>query len=396
MKILFVSGQFYPKIVGSGTIAYLMAKELASRGHDITVAVDREIQDLSYAVHYPFHVVYINDLKDFVTGKAGFRKPTEQLLAHINENNFDIIHVFSFMPMLVISLIRELFSPPIVFTFWNTPNKHERAIGYYTNADLDIQLAKSIISMGKYSQVIVGSKAYYNAAIELGVKEEALSFSYIGIDQDEFVLDLEKNQGIDLNQYFTTTETASEKLITLPGRITKQKGILEAVQALSLVNKVIPAKLLLTGMADPYNKRFAKQVIETAKELNIEDKIIVPKKVIPRSHLPVVLEKSGVVITPSYYEGLGLSAVEALVVGAPLIATNVTGLNEVVKHGQNAIVVEAKNSDQLAEAIIEILTNKQLNLQLRERARDSAKKFDSKKFTNFAISVYQNLKNNQI
>lgn len=394
MKILFISGQFYPKIVGSGTIAYLIAKELAHRGQEITVAVDSEIQDIACGVNYPFRVVYIDALKDFVIGKAGFRKPTEQLLNLINDNNFDIIHVYSFMPMLLISLIRELFSIPVVFTFWNTPNKYERAVGYYNNAELDIQLAKSIIKMHKYDQILVGSRAYYNAAIELGVKEEDICFSYIGIDQDEFISDLKKNQDINLNQYFTATSL--EKLITLPGRITRQKGIIEAIHAISLVNKVIPVKLLLTGMVDPYNKEFAKQVIETVKELNIQDKIIIPIKSIPRHHLPVVLSRSNVVITPSYYEGLGLSAVEALAVGAPLIATNVAGLNEVVKHMQNAIVIEAKKSDQLAQAIIEILTNNKLNLQLREKAKDSIKDFDSKKFASFTTNVYQKLKNRLI
>lgn len=128
MKILIIAGKFYPMIVGSGTATYLVATELAKRGHDVTVVVDKEYRTLLKNEKLLFKIIYISGYTLYMTGKGDFRSPTSELYLKISKLNFDIIHVFNYLPMLLFSFMRDIFKSPVIFTFWNTPYKSERTI----------------------------------------------------------------------------------------------------------------------------------------------------------------------------------------------------------------------------------------------------------------------------
>lgn len=395
MRILFIAGQFYPKIVGSGTVTYFIAKHLAHRGHDITVAADDESRDLLKDTELSFSLKFIESYKEFATGKAGFREVTEQIYSLLKKSNFDIIHVFSYMQMLLFALIRDLFNIPVVFSFWNTPYKMERAVGFYNNSDLDIQLARSIIGAKKYDRMILGSQCSYNSALSLGADPNITDFTYYGIDIDEFYKDLENSSKVDLGIYFGKKLKPNDILITLPGRITPRKGILEAIQALSIVNKAVPSKLLLTGLVEAYDKEFSSLIKAEVNKLGLKERLLVPYKFIPRNHLPAVYKRSDIVIAPSYYEGLGLAAIEALVAARPLITTSVPGLNEIARDGKNSLMVPPRDSSSLAKAILRLLKDKKLARQLAKAGPSSVKKFDIGLFVGFLEKSYNNLLRNK-
>lgn len=396
MKIFFLAGQFYPKIAGSATATYLIAKELARREHEVTVAVGEESRDLLTNVKLSFNIKHINSYDAFATGKAGFREATTEIYSILKNSSFDLVHVFSYMQMLLFSLIRDLFDFPVVFTFWNTPYKLERAVGFYENSELDLQLARSIIGAKKYNRIILGSRCYYNSALSLGADPNITDFSYHGVDINEFNNDLKNSFKVDLGIYFGKKLKPSDVLITLPGRIVPRKGMLEAIQALAVVNEARPSKLLLTGMAESYSTEFSQAVLHEATKLGIKEKILIPNRIIPRNHLPAIYKRSDIVITPSYYEGLCFTAIEALVAARPLVATSVPGLNEVVKDGENCLLVPPRNSQRLAESILKLLNNKNLASRLALAGPESVKKFDIKNFVDFLEATYAPLVRSEV
>jgi glycosyltransferase involved in cell wall biosynthesis len=79
---------------------------------------------------------------------------------------------------------------------------------------------------------------------------------------------------------------------------------------------------------------------------------------------------------PSHYEGLGLSAIEALCARRPLIATNIPGLREVVTHEYNALVVPAKSPNAISQAVLRLLEDNELALQLSQAGPSSIVNFD--------------------
>lgn len=223
MKILIISSRFYPQVVGSGTSAFLVAKQLHDNGWDVSVIADQEVGKLSEAKNIPFKMFYIDFLESYAMGESSFKKPTEQIYKILTDEKYDIVHVHNFMPMLLISIIRPLIKCPVIFTFHNTPNGNERAIGYYQNPKLDIQLAKSVINFQKYDRLVVGSQCYYDFAIKLGADPNLTTLSYFGIDHKEFEKNIEESSKVDLKQYFGNKLKKNDFLITLPGRITKIK-----------------------------------------------------------------------------------------------------------------------------------------------------------------------------
>lgn len=386
-----MSERFYPQVVGSGTGAYLLAKGLLANGHQVTVVTDRMIGELPGASELPFDMRYIDSFEEYIMGRCSPKNPTEQIYQVLKEGAFDIIHVHNLMPLLVISLIKSLVRCPVVFTIYNTPNGSQRAIGYFEDAELDLALAKSIAGSDVYSRLIATSQCYYDFALRLGVPEELINLCYLGVEQDNFAKHLEAKDSIDLRKYFGTQLDRRELIILLPGRIVERKGVVEAVRALAEVNKSRPAKLILTGMALPFSSEFGKRVKDEIKRSGMEGQIIVPKYTILREDLPFVYKRADIVVTPSYYEGLGLTAIETLQASRPLIATAVSGLNEVAKNDVNALTVPPRDSDALARAIVKLDDNPKLAKRLAVNGPKSIRKFDISEHVRKVQAIYEEI-----
>ncbi len=94
---------------------------------------------------------------------------------------------------------------------------------------------------------------------------------------------------------------------------------------------------------------------------------------VPDSDLPALYAGSIAALTTSLYEGSGLTALEAMACGAPVIASNTTAFPEVT--GDAALLVDPLNSNELADAMQNIIEDKSLANTLRERGFQRAAQF---------------------
>ena len=94
---------------------------------------------------------------------------------------------------------------------------------------------------------------------------------------------------------------------------------------------------------------------------------------VPDSDLPALYSGASAVLTTSLYEGSGLTALEAMACGAPVIASNTTSFPEVT--GNAALLVNPRNSNELTDAMKNMLENKTLATTLRERGLQRAAQF---------------------
>lgn len=92
----------------------------------------------------------------------------------------------------------------------------------------------------------------------------------------------------------------------------------------------------------------------TVARLGLDDAVTFLGRVAP---VTPVLERAGVVVVPSFGEGFGLVALEAMERGRPVIASAVGGLSEIVDDGRTGILVPAGDVDALAEAIVELASD---------------------------------------
>lgn len=375
MRITLVSSRFFPQLVGSGTSAYTIAKGLSERGHEVTVLTDSSLRALHRSQPLPFVVRYIPNLESFAVGIASMREPLDTLHTQLDELKPDVLHVCNFMPMLLCSILRPHIRCPIVFTFFNTPRLGKRAIGYSKEPEVDLVLGRFIIETRAYDKLMVGSQHYYNATIELGATPEDVTLSYIGIDEKPFLEHTAQVRGPLFQRYIGNQLTETDEYIILPSRVTKQKGIVEAVEALAIVRKRHPIKLLLTGMANPFDEAYAILVRSTAAQLGVGDDIIQPLTHISREDLPHFFSHARLAIVPSYYEGLGMAAIEALAIGTPLVASDTVGLNEVAQNGINSLTCKPRDPVSLAEAITKMIENPEMAARLSLQGRQSSRRF---------------------
>lgn len=348
MNICLVSSKFPPIIGGGETQVFLLAKFLSKNGHEVTVITDSLAKNQHKNIK--FKVCYVSGFEKFCSGKGKLREPCDQLFNFISNNSFDIVHVHNFMPMFLVSIFRELIKAKIVFTFHNTPNPPKRILGYFSNYKVDLAFARKIIQECKYDYLIQGSKFYYKWALRLGSDPQKTELIYMGVDQKKFSPNLKKKKSL----YRKELGISPDKfLITLPTRMIERKGVFETLSALSILKREGFQKisLFLPGMFAPFDKNVSEKVKGMIKELNLGQNVFLPRSLVSYEEMPKVYAASDLVVMPSYYEGLGLAVIEAMSVGIPVIGTNVCGIKEIIKNGQNGFLIEPKSDKALAKAI---------------------------------------------
>lgn len=161
------------------------------------------------------------------------------------------------------------------------------------------------------------------------------------------------------------------------GRLHEKKGIIYLIYAMSfLINKVDNIKLLICG-GGPLSDKLKKIVID----LKLNDYIYF-KGFISEAEKIELLTISDLLIVPSIImesgetEGLPAVIQEGLSAGKPIIASNVSGANEIIVNGENGILIEEKNSEKLAEAIILLKNNEDLRKKIERNALESSKKYE--------------------
>jgi glycosyltransferase involved in cell wall biosynthesis len=95
----------------------------------------------------------------------------------------------------------------------------------------------------------------------------------------------------------------------------------------------------------------------------------------PRGEVLGLLAAADIAVLPSAWENFPHAAVEALAMGTPVVATRVGGVPEIVRDGENGILVDAGDDDAFAEALARVLGDDALRRRLAEAAAPSVSRF---------------------
>ena len=171
------------------------------------------------------------------------------------------------------------------------------------------------------------------------------------------------------------------------GRIVKDKGINELVEVFNEMSKSISnIKLILVG---PFE--------------NDLDPISEASNVILKNNMNIIhvgfqddvrpyLAMSDIFVFPSYREGFPNVVMQAGAMGLPSIVTNINGCNEIIEDGKNGLIIEPKNTDQLKDAIIKLIKNKELRSYLAFNARQMiVERYEQKYLWNEILKEYKSL-----
>ena len=198
-----------------------------------------------------------------------------------------------------------------------------------------------------------------------------------------------RGSGVDVETFNPSIRRPvnGEPRVLLAARLLWAKGVAEYVEAARIVRESMPgAQFLIAGETDPGNPAaVSHDVIEKWKaqgDLEIlghcED-------------MRELLRRVDVVALPSYYgEGVPRILIEAAATGLPLVATDMPGCCEVVRHGFNGFLVQPKDAGHLARAIKELLLDDQLRAEMGKRSRELAcSEFSEDQVISRTLQVYQ-------
>lgn len=169
-----------------------------------------------------------------------------------------------------------------------------------------------------------------------------------------------RGSGINVNHFVSSLEVSKESFeLLFVGRLLFDKGVIELLEAFSIVHKSYDkVRLTLLGAIDKGNPASISE--EVIKKYDLDYIRFVGHQ----SDVKFFIETADAVILPSYREGLPRVLLEAMSMSKPIIATDVAGCREVVRHNYNGYLVESQNADSLKDGIIRMI-----ELDFTERLR---------------------------
>jgi len=185
-----------------------------------------------------------------------------------------------------------------------------------------------------------------------------------------------------------STESTGAVVVTLAGRLLRDKGVAEFLAAADMLAGRFPeAVFLLVGEPDPGNPSdLGPAVMEAARS---RPHIKAPGWI---DDMARVWAASDVAVLPSYREGLPVTMQEALACGLPVVTTDAPGCREVVNQGVNGFLVPTRDAGALADALALLLADEDLRRTMGRAGRDKAvAEFDADALAGQMLSLYRNL-----
>ncbi len=221
------------------------------------------------------------------------------------------------------------------------------------------------------------------AVIVRGTGVNMTRFSEQAVSRDE-ALALRKGLGIATD----SMGSSGAVVVTLAGRLLKDKGVAEFLAAADMLAPRFPeAVFLLVGEPDPGNPSdLGPAVMEAVRG---RPHIKAPGW---REDMPRVWAASDVAVLPSYREGLPVTMQEALASGLPVVVTDAPGCREVVDEGKNGFLVPPRDAASLAEALGALLADADLRRAMGRAGRDKAvAEFNADVLAGQMLSLYRDL-----
>jgi len=199
-----------------------------------------------------------------------------------------------------------------------------------------------------------------------------------------------KGSGADLSVYSFKPENLNQApKVAMACRLLKEKGVYQYIEAAKVVKAShSDVEFLLIGTPDLENPNTVKQ-IEIEQWVN--EGII--NYLGHRNDIPDVFSESNIVCLPSFYgEGVPKVLIEAAACGRAIVTTDNPGCRDAVIDGKTGLTVPVRDSNKLAEALMQLIENTQLRLNMGLQGRKFAEQeFDVNSVVDKHLEIYSAL-----
>jgi glycosyltransferase involved in cell wall biosynthesis len=197
-----------------------------------------------------------------------------------------------------------------------------------------------------------------------------------------------RGAGVDTSEFSSSPELMEPICVVLAARILWDKGVGEFVEAArQLKADGVKARFILVGDPDLDNPA---AVPEATLDAWQKEKVV--EQWGHRDDMVAVFHAAHVVCLPSYREGLPKVLLEAAACARPIVTTDVPGCREVVREGENGLLVPVRNAQALSAALLCLIKNSELRAKMGHRGREIVmEEFSSKKVIAQTLDLYKEL-----
>ena len=360
----------YPTFGGSGVVATELGKQLAKKGHEVHfISYDQPFRLEHFTENIFFHEVRVSNypLFEFAPYESAL---TSKLVDVVEFEKLDVLHVHYAIPHASAAhlakeiLLEKGIQIPFVTTLHGT----------------DITLVGKDPSFEPVVSFAM-NKSDGLTAVSESLKQDTLKHFNVSRHIEvipNFVCCFTYGQETekDIRKVYAPN---GEKIITHISNFRKVKRVEDVIYTFKKISEKVSAKLMLIGDGPERHK-----MEKLCRELKTCDDTIFLGKL--RS-VYEVLKASDLFLLTSLTESFGLSALEAMASGVPVISTNRGGLPEVNVHGESGFLSDVGDIENLAANSIKLLTDDALLEKLKKGALERAKQFDVSKI----LPLYENL-----
>ena len=197
-----------------------------------------------------------------------------------------------------------------------------------------------------------------------------------------------RGAGVDTAEFSPSLEAPEPLCVVLATRILWDKGVGEFVEAArKLIQEGVKARFILVGDPDPDNPAAVPEATLVAWQ---KEKIV--EWWGHRDDMVTVFHAAHVVCLPSYREGLPKVLLEAAACARPIVTTDVPGCREVVREGENGLLVPVRDSQALSNALLDLIKDPDLRAKMGHRGREIVlQEFSSGKVNTQTLELYKEL-----
>ena len=384
MKIAIVSGIYFPDPGGAQIQTHNFANKLVELGHE----VDSYIFNPTDIKINNYSIIVINKLLSSLVFFCEYYLNLDltflleiYLKKIIDKKKYNIWHFnfVNFKSLIIINVLKKL-NQKVIVTFQGVDIQIDETInyGYRLNKKYNEYLIKTSRKVDLFLNI---SKTIFNDIQKIGIDEQKIIFLPNTVDTQKIknIYNLRKK-----------IPTKKLKLITIARYAEKKKGYdLVPIISQKLLENNIDFSWTIIGQNT--NKLFNNEFVNKNKiffkvfdNINNED-----EKYFPHSSVIDRYINSDLYVNLARIESFGITFIEAMASGLPIISFNTKGANEIITNNYNGYIIDFNDIDNFVKKIKDIYANKQMLNFVEVNAFKTAEKYDLELVTKKLINIYK-------
>jgi len=308
-----------------------------------------------------------NPISDFVSAALLFGKRVGEIAGKYNP---DIIHAHDWLTYPAAIAAKKVTAKPLVSHVHST--EFDRTGGHFPNPEVfeierkGLEYSDRVISVSNFTKnILIGN---------YGIKPDKINVVHNGCEQ------IEKSE---FPPALTALKELGYKIVLYLGRITLQKGPEYFIRAAKKVTDYNPKTLfVVAGSGDMQEKMIAE-----ASYLGIMDKVMFTG-FLRGDEKNKIYQAADVYVMPSVSEPFGITPLEAIANGTPVLVSKQSGVSEVLS---NVLKTDFWDIDDMADKILAVLKYKSLTSDLRKESGKELPKINWDEAARKTIDIYKQL-----